>query len=251
MNDYRAVVYCRVSTKEQAQSGLSIDEQRERCLAYCEASRWEVVEVVTDEAESGKDMQRPGLQKALDVLSKKRANILVFQRLEHLTRSVMDMGIIIDKKKEEGWEIASLEDEIDSTTASGRLGLHVLISVSQWERERAAERTKEALNQKQKKKEKTGGIRPYGYDVVIIDDRKKLVENKHEQKILRLIIEMREDGYTLDAIRRELRRRKIKTVKGSTDWKLWTISYLCKRYGIPGKPRKTRSDKGVRKLNKE
>ena len=129
--------------------------------------------------------------------------------------------------------------------------LNVLMSVSQWEREKAVERTRAALEQKRKKKEKTGGNRPYGHDVVEVDGKKKLVENKHEQKTIGLIREIREVGYTLEAIRKELRRRKIKTAKGSTDWKPWTISYLCKRVGIPSMPRKTRSDKGVRNEKKE
>jgi DNA invertase Pin-like site-specific DNA recombinase len=92
--------------------------------------------------------------------------MLVVLKLDRITRSVKDLGEILEKIEHENWSLSAVEESFDTSTASGRLALNVLMAVSQWEREAIGERTVTALEQKRKQGEKTGGSRPYGWDVV-------------------------------------------------------------------------------------
>ena len=241
-----AVVYTRVSTGEQAESRLSLQAQAERCQAYCLAKGWPVVEVIEDAGESAKDLVRPGITKVLLMLFEGQTDMLVVLKLDRLTRSVKDLGEILEKMEHENWSLSAVEESFDTSTASGRLALNVLMAVSQWEREAIGERTVTALEQKRKLGEKTGGLRPYGWDVVEVDGRKKLVENEVEQAVIRQILAWRRRRKSLAWIVRALESRKVKPPDGA--WNLMTLSRICKRNGLV-EPRKARRDKGQRRLN--
>jgi len=89
-----------------------------------------------------------------------------------------------------------------------------------------AERTTAALQHKKAKMEKTGGDVPFGFD---LDDTGHLVQNEAEQKAIRLIQILREKGYSLRAIGRELENEGYKTKKGNTEWNPKTLSAILKR----------------------
>jgi len=61
----RAVGYVRVSTEEQSQIGFSVSNQESKILAYCVAKDWQIISVIKDEGYSGKDLNRPGIQKLI------------------------------------------------------------------------------------------------------------------------------------------------------------------------------------------
>ena len=96
-------------------------------------------------------------------------------------------------------------------------------------REVISERTKEVLEYKKRKGEKTGGKRQYGYDIEDRDGKKIAVPNNAEQKKIKLMKKLREGGLSLPAICKELKRRKIKTVEGSTTWQPMTVSRILQR----------------------
>ena len=61
-----AIIYSRVSTLEQAQSGYSLRQQTEALRAYCEAEGWRIVDQIEDGGRSGADLVRPGLDRLRD-----------------------------------------------------------------------------------------------------------------------------------------------------------------------------------------
>ena len=141
------VGYIRVSTEQQAGEGVSLDAQRARLEAYALAVELELVAVCEDRGLSAKSLARPGPKAALAMLEKGEASGLVVTKLDRLTRSVKDLGDLVERYFASRFSLLSLSDSIDTRTASGRLVLHVLGAVSQWEREATAERTKDALAQ--------------------------------------------------------------------------------------------------------
>lgn len=250
MLENKAIVYIRVSTEEQASSGLGIQNQKEKCLAYCMIKGWSVYKIIIDDGESAKDLYRPGIQEALNILSSGEANCLVFLKLDRLTRSIYDFGTILEECNQQNWQLVSVEENLDTSTAGGRMIINIFLTISQWEREVIAERTKAALAQKRKNMEKTGGLRPLGFGIeeVFEEDKKKkkLIHDKKEQKMIQLILKLRRDGWTLKAICRELKRRKYQTVAGTSNWNQQTISNICRRHGVV-KSRKVRNDKGTKR----
>lgn len=147
----KAVCYLRVSTREQAEEGVSLAAQEEKTKAYCVARGWECIGVLRDEGVSGGSLDRPGLQEALDLCRRGEAQALVVLKLDRLTRSVRDLGFLLeDVFDRHHVAFASVADNFDTSTANGRLILNVLGSVAQWEREIIVERTTDALAHKKK-----------------------------------------------------------------------------------------------------
>jgi site-specific DNA recombinase len=193
----RVVAYTRVSTDHQAEEGVSLAAQAERLRAYALATDLELIEIVEDAGLSGATLERPGLRRALDLLASGRADALAVVSLSRLTRSVRDLGALVDEHFGEGrGSLISLGESIDTRSASGRLVLHVLGAVSAWERESTAERTSAALRFKRARGEYVGGHAPVGYRL----DGARLVADAAEQRLIARARELRGDGLSLRAV---------------------------------------------------
>jgi DNA invertase Pin-like site-specific DNA recombinase len=209
----KVIGYTRVSTDEQADSGLSLGAQRQKIEAYCGLYDLELVAVIEDAGLSGKTLKREGLQRALTMLDKGKADGIVIAKLDRLTRSVVDGGALIADYfgEKKGHELFSVSDHINTRTAAGRLVLNVLLSVSQWEREAIGERTRDALQHKIANGERCGKVR-FGYDLAA--DGKTLVPNRLEQSAIQLMRKLRDAGESLRTIAAELNERGIATKEG-------------------------------------
>ena len=192
-----AVGYIRVSTEEQANSGLSLSQQKSRIVAYAKATGLQLLEVIEDTGKSAKNLNRPGIQKALEMLREKQVQALVVLSLDRLTRSVKDLGFLVEFFEKSQAALVAVQDSINTLNAAGRLVLNVLGSIAQWEREAIAERTAAALAVKTQRHEKTGGTVPFGFDVT---ETGKLVTNQPEQDALRLILRLHKRGIPLRKI---------------------------------------------------
>src|SRR5690606_6196856 len=97
MSRTRTVAYLRVSTDKQADKGVSLDAQGAKVAAYAELYDLDVVEVIVDAGVSAKTLDRPGLGKALAMLRSGKADALLVCKLDRLTRSVRDLGELVDR----------------------------------------------------------------------------------------------------------------------------------------------------------
>lgn len=207
----KTVAYLRVSTNKQADKGLSLDVQREKVQVYASLYDLELVDIIVDAGESAKTLNRTGLQTALTMLENGKAQALLVVKLDRLTRSVADLGRVIETYFTPGKAaLMSVSEQIDTRTAGGRLVLNILASVSQWERETLAERTSDAMRYKKTLGEFTGGEPPYGYSV----SDKMLVPNDAEQEVIRQAKELRAAGLSLDKVAKELDKRGIQARTG-------------------------------------
>ncbi|MBS3764921.1 recombinase family protein [Candidatus Bipolaricaulota bacterium] len=174
----RAVSYTRVSTREQSEDGQSLQNQHDRIEAYCKAKDYELVDSFSDAGASAKDLNREGLQSLIEEIKDDSIDVVVIYKLDRLTRSVKDLGRLIDDIfGSEDVALASVKDSFDTTTANGRMVMNLLATVAQWERETVAERTEDALDHKKQQGEWTGRV-PFGFKV---DEDGKLVEDPNEQ----------------------------------------------------------------------
>ena len=200
----RAVGYARVSTRDQADKGHSLDAQQAKIKAYAVLHDLRLTEIAVDDGFSGKTLERPGMTRLWELIRRRAVDVVVVAKLDRITRSVRDLGELIEKFQGSGVEFASVADNIDTATASGRLVLNVMGSVAQWERETIAERTADALahlaaNGKRVSRFATFGTR--------INAEGGCEPDPREQEAAELIRQLRADGLTLDGIGAELAAR--------------------------------------------
>lgn len=193
----RTIAYLRVSTDKQAQDGVSLDAQEAKVRAYASLYDLELVDVVVDRGASAKSLDRPGLQEALGRLDSGEADALLVVKLDRLTRSVKDLGTLLDRYfgRQDGPALMVVAEQVDTRSAGGRLVLNVLMSVAQWEREAIGERTSAAMRHKAAQGEFTGGRAPYGWAVG--QDGTTLVAVDQEQDTIRMAQDLRGRGLSL------------------------------------------------------
>jgi site-specific DNA recombinase len=154
----KVIGYCRVSTAEQAQSGLGLEAQRAKITAWA-AERGLEVTIYEDAGITGASMEkRPALEAAL--CAAKDGAVMVAYSLSRFARSTRDMLIIAERLKRQGADLVSLTESIDTTTATGRLVFTLLSALSQFERDLTSERTKAALGALKARGVKLGPKRP-------------------------------------------------------------------------------------------
>jgi DNA invertase Pin-like site-specific DNA recombinase len=210
----RAIIYVRVSTDKQGESGLGLEAQRNKCIQFAALYEIDVVEIVTD-VESGKDLDREGLQKALAALESGAANAILIYDLDRLTRDVADGASLIKKWFSEGSDylLLSVNDKIDTSTPEGELVLTVKLAVAQYERKKTIQRTKNALSVKK---------------VQLAAEGKQLGAPRVEEaapEAVKLILELKKQGHSQRAIADILNQRGIPSAKGGT-WRqnlVWRI----------------------------
>lgn len=139
--------YLRCSTREQAEEGYSLAAQRDRIEREAAHRGWTITHWVEDPGVSGKRMDRPGLDYALRLLEDGRASGVIVSKLDRLGRSVAGMADLLKHAEKHGWNLVALDIGIDSTNYTGRMVLHMLAAVAEWERDRMAERTSEGMAQ--------------------------------------------------------------------------------------------------------
>ena len=208
----KTIVYVRVSTDKQADKGISLEAQEEKARAYASLYDLDLIEVIFDAGESAKTLDRPGLQRALSMLKTGKADALLVVKLDRLTRSVVDLGKLIETYFAPGKAaLMSVSEQIDTRSAAGRLVLNILASVSQWERETIAERTRDAMRHKQANGEYIGGEAPYGFKLV----DGELIDDEAEQEVIQKAKAYHAKGLSLRKIAAELDKQGIKTRRGS------------------------------------
>lgn len=187
-----AIGYIRVSTEGQAVGGVSLDDQRTRIQAYCNAHGYELAGIEADEGLSGKRADnRPALQTALQRVCESKG-VLIVTKLDRLARSTMDAINMAKRIDDCGADLASIGEQIDTASAMGRFVFRLMASLGELERDMIGERTRGVLQTKRNKGEKLGGHMPLGFDLA--DDGQTLIENRTEQAAIERMRELRSEG---------------------------------------------------------
>ena len=139
-------IYIRVSTEDQAREGFSLPEQKERLEAMCKYKGYQIYKVYEDAGISAKNIKdRPAFNELLEDIKKKKINIIVALKLDRVTRTIYDWEFIMKFLEENDAYLDCANDEINTTSANGKMVSRLLMSVSQNEIERTSERTKIGL----------------------------------------------------------------------------------------------------------
>lgn len=135
------VIYLRVSTQAQAESGLGREAQLAACAQYAARQGWSVLGVHVDDGKSGTldASKRPGYAAACQQARSSGAVLLAYS-LSRLARSVRLLAEVAATLT-----IASATEPFDTSTPAGRLMLAMLGAFAAFERDVTAERTRDAL----------------------------------------------------------------------------------------------------------
>lgn len=135
----RAALYARVSTFDQEP-----ENQLAELRQYAEARGWTVTEFV-DRGISGAKDRRPALDELLRTARRRKVDTVVCWRLDRLGRNLRHLILLLDELAAVGVGFVSLAEGIDTQTPAGRLQLHILGAIAEFERARIAERVKAGL----------------------------------------------------------------------------------------------------------
>ncbi len=176
----RAIGYVRVSTEEQATTGVSLATQTARIASWADLNGYPLhTPTFADAGLSGAKIDRPGLAQALAVVRK--GDALVVHSLSRLSRSTRQMLDIADHLLKIGADLVSISEKIDTTSASGRMVFRMMAVLNEFERDQISERVSSAMQYKKSKGELVGGV-PYGK--TLLADGITLVDNDAEQAVL-------------------------------------------------------------------
>jgi site-specific DNA recombinase len=198
----KAIGYIRVSTEEQAREGVSLDMQRNKIAAWVNLHDADLVEICADEGVSGTKSDRDGLRQAIETAKQHKAALVVYS-ISRLSRSTLHTLSIAEELDKAGCELVSIQENIDTTTPAGRVVFRVLAALSEFERDQLAERTRHGMAQKRAQGFRIGSV-PHGYKA---DKGGRLVPVKAEQKIIRLVNQLRGEGLSLRQIGAALEKR--------------------------------------------
>ncbi len=135
------VGYVRVSTDEQAINGVSLDAQEARIRAYCQAKELRLVAVVRDEGASGKNLRRDGMRDLITVCGQGTIDAVVVVKLDRLSRRTRDLLYLVEDIFERNdVSLHSLNETVDTSSASGRFFLRIMGALAEMEREVISER---------------------------------------------------------------------------------------------------------------
>lgn len=160
-----AVIYCRVSTGKQGDSGLGIESQEARCRAECERRGWLVAAVIT-ETISGDKARRPRFTEACE-RARELGGVLVAAEASRLTRQRGGVLPLYELAAKEGWAVFALDmPEIDPLSPMGEFVVTMVSAVNRLERRLAGQRTSRALRAKVARGERVGRPRQMPDEVV-------------------------------------------------------------------------------------
>jgi DNA invertase Pin-like site-specific DNA recombinase len=233
----RMIAYTRVSTDEQAMSGLGLEAQASTLQRAFEYRGWDLVELVREEGITGSTLNRPGLRHALERVVAGDVDGLVVSKLDRLTRSMRDFCEIVDWFEEAGAPLVMLEPDVDTSTPAGRAVAHVMVAFAEMERGMIGDRTRVALAAKRARGEATG--RP------AIADHPELM-----QRFLELHApDEHGQRKTLSEVARILTAEGWPTVRGGTQWRASALQQIAgyerpparrRRAELPDIPRRRR-----------
>lgn len=210
----KVIGYTRVSTREQADEGYSLANQRAAIERYCAMRGWDLVEVIEDAGYSGRSDERPGLQRALMLLAKRNGpKSVVVARLDRLTRSMKDLVGLVDLAGKR-WGIVALDQDLNTRSATGRVVVHVIGAIAEWESDQLSERVSRGM--------------VAAHAAARADGRQLGYQRSTPDHIVARIVKARNKGDSFRRIATRLDRQGVPTPGNGVRWYPSTVAHIYK-----------------------
>ena len=225
VNGNEAILYVRVSTADQVETGVSLDAQTERLLTYAKLNNLEVIGILREEAISGSIPlnERPEGAKLAELVATGQVKHVVSLKLDRLFRNSIDALTTTQTWDKKGVALHLTDmggSSLSTNSAMGRMMFAMMSAYAEFERNLTAERTTSALAHK-KANSQAYSPTPYGKD----RQGDILTDNAQEQGIIRQMRELRDNGFSLRGIAEHLNSNGIESKQGK-QWYASTIGYI-------------------------
>lgn len=198
----RALGYASVPP-DSNEGTAELEAQKQSIERRCRDLGFELIEVVRErEPRAAKALERPGLSFLIERIAAGYASCVVVSGLERLSRSVAELGTIVQWLERNHVRLVAVDLALDTGSPGGHATAQALASVGGWERERLSERTRKGLAAARAKRHAAGG--PAAPDGIALRKR---------------IATMRADGMTLQAIADVLNEEGVPTMRGGAKWR--------------------------------
>ena len=204
------VFYGRCSTSKQLNS---LNTQMTMVTNYCQMNGIVLDEIILDDGKTGKNQNRDGFQKMMELVKDNRVKNVVVLSLSRFGRSFIDNYKTIEVLKKHKTNFISVKENINLNDSMGKFIFNLFSSIYELEINQLSERTSDTLQTKKNLHQVYSGSIMYGFD----REGDKLVENKYEQKVLRKIYRLREQNYSYQKISDYLNRNNHQT-KHNKQW---------------------------------
>jgi site-specific DNA recombinase len=187
----------------------------------------DLADVLVDAGESAKSLQRPAMGRLLELVDARAVQVVIIAKLDRLTRSVRDLGDLLERFQRRGVALVSVAESLDTSSAAGRLVINVMGAVSQWEREAIGERTRDALRHK-RATGRAWNHAPYGWRL----EDGQLVAEPAEQDAITAMRGWQTEGASLRAIAARLNAQGVATKKGG-QWQAKQVADVLRLNAAP------------------
>ena len=173
-------LYVRVSTEEQAINGDSLRTQREELTKYALKNGFHIYGIYEDDGFSATNLKRPALQRLLKDVEQNKINRILITKLDRLSRGVRNYYKILDTLDEHNVFWQTIFEKYDSSTASGRLHINIMLSVAENESAQTSERIRSVFKTKVESRELIAGkipigLKKQGKKLIVDEDKKQIV----------------------------------------------------------------------------
>ena len=192
MVQVRCGIYCRVSVVEASDPEQnSIETQRSICQHYVEVQRekgWVVAENYEDVGCSGRDLDRPAMQRLLRDVRSGAVQVVISYKTDRISRSLKDMVGFLGILEDAGATFVAATQAFGTSNSSGALLLNVLMSFAEFERQVCIERTQARMRSRAQRGLWNGGVVPLGYSY---DNKEQLLRpDPDEAAVVRTIFDL-------------------------------------------------------------
>ncbi len=222
-----AVIYTRVSTKEQAETNQSLETQLERCRGYAERHGYEVAATFGGTYESAKNDERKHFQLMLDFVRKSRHKVgyIIVYSHDRFSRSGPNAIYIADQLSQLGISVVAVTQPVDTMTASGKLQQGIQFLFSQFDNDQRREKCVAGMEAKVRKGFWMGPA-PMGYDQYRVNGEQVIKPNK-TGKLVRLAFQLKaEQGLSNTDIIQRLKAQGL-TLYNQTLTKVFRNPFYC------------------------
>jgi DNA invertase Pin-like site-specific DNA recombinase len=147
----RCAIYTRVSSDSQ-----KVDAQKSELREFATRRGWNVVHIFSDSGISGAKESRPALNELLKACRQRKCDVVLVWKFDRFARSVKQLVTTLHLFHELGIDFVSLTEQIDTSTAMGKMTFHVLGAIAELERSLIAERTVAGLREARRKGKRLG-----------------------------------------------------------------------------------------------
>jgi site-specific DNA recombinase len=214
MENKRAVIYCRVSTKEQVEEGNSLITQEKNCREYALKNSYEIVQVFIEQGESAKTIHRTELKKLMSFCTDRKNNInaVIAYKIDRISRNIADYTQIRLLLKQKGVDIKSTSEHFEDTPA-GKFMENIIANVAQFDNDVRTERTVGGLKEAVREGRYVG-CAPLGYDNIRIAGKANIVFNSQAPLVKKTFELIAKNVLTVEDVRKQMIKEGLSTKGG-------------------------------------